>query len=114
MTDARNVFGEPLAECCTKPMTGFYRDGSCNTGPEDLGLHTVCTKVDAAFLAFSKAAGNDLSTPVPEFGFPASSRATAGASARSAGREALEAGKAPKVRLTATHEATLEIVPSRC
>ena len=60
MTDARNVFGEPLAECCTKPMTGFYRDGSCNTGPEDLGLHTVCTKVDAAFLAFSRAAGKSL------------------------------------------------------
>jgi uncharacterized protein len=70
MTDARNVLGEPLAECCTKPMTGFYRDGSCNTGPEDVGMHTVCTRVDAAFLAFSKAAGNDLSTPVPAFGFP--------------------------------------------
>ena len=65
MTDARNVLGEPLAECCSKPMTGFYRDGSCNTGPEDVGMHTVCTQVDAAFLAFSKAAGNDLSTPVP-------------------------------------------------
>ena len=70
MAEALNVFGEPLAECCTKPMTGFYRDGSCNTGPEDFGLHTVCTRVDAAFLAFSQAAGNDLSTPVPEFGFP--------------------------------------------
>ena len=56
MTDARNVLGEPLAECCIKPMTGFYRDGSCNTGPEDFGVHTVCTQVDAAFLAFSKAA----------------------------------------------------------
>jgi uncharacterized protein (DUF2237 family) len=66
MTEARNVFGEPLAECCTKPMTGFYRDGSCNTGPEDFGMHTVCTRVDAAFLAFSQAAGNDLSTPVPD------------------------------------------------
>ena len=64
MSDARNVFGEPLAECCTKPMTGFYRDGSCNTGPEDSGLHTVCTKVDPAFLAFSRAAGNDLSQGV--------------------------------------------------
>ena len=67
MTEALNVLGEPLAECCTKPMTGFYRYGSCNTGPEDFGLHTVCTRVDAAFLAFSQAAGNDLSTPVPEF-----------------------------------------------
>src|SRR5258707_2254802 len=70
MTDSRNVFGEPLAECCSKPMTGFYRDGSCNTGPEDSGLHTVCTKVDPAFLAFSRAAGNDLSTPVPAFCVP--------------------------------------------
>ena len=87
MTEARNVFGEPLAECCTKPMTGFYRDGSCNTGPEDFGMHTVCTKVDADFLAFSQAAGNDLSTPVPEFGFPGlEARAIAGASAPSAGR----------------------------
>ena len=61
MTDARNVFGEPLAECCTKPMTGFYRDGSCNTGPEDFGVHTVCTRVDADFLTFSQSAGNDRS-----------------------------------------------------
>src|ERR1700746_3057679 len=64
LTDARTVRGEPLAECCTRPMTGFYRDGSCNTGPEDVGVHTVCTKVDAAFLAFLQSAGNDLSTPV--------------------------------------------------
>jgi uncharacterized protein len=78
MAEARNVFGEPLAECCTKPMTGFYRDGSCNTGPEDFGMHTVCTRVDAAFLAFSQAAGNDLSTPVPEFGFPGSRHAEIG------------------------------------
>jgi len=111
MTDARNVFGEPLAECCTKPMTGFYRDGSCNTGPEDLGLHTVCTKVDAAFLAFSRAAGNDLSTPVPEFGFPGLKPGDCWCLCAERWKEALEAGKAPKVRLTATHEATLEIVP---
>src|SRR5256885_15517963 len=70
MTDSRNVFGEPLAECCSKPMTGFYRDGSCNTGPEDSGLHTVCTKVDPAFLAFSRAAGNHSPPPGPEFCFP--------------------------------------------
>ena len=86
MTEARNVLGEPLAECCTKPMTGFYRDGSCNTGPEDFGVHTVCTKVDAEFLAISKAAGNDLSTPVPNLVSRASNRGTAGAWARLAGR----------------------------
>ena len=61
----RNVLGEPLAECCSNPLTGFYRTGSCETGPEDFGVHTVCAHVDADFLAFSKAAGNDLSTPVP-------------------------------------------------
>src|SRR5689334_14394484 len=67
---ARNVYGEPLAECSAKPLTGFYRTGSCATGPDDFGLHTVCTRVDADFLAFSRAAGNDLSTPVPQAGFP--------------------------------------------
>lgn len=82
----RNVFGEPLAECCTRPMTGFYRTGSCDTGPEDFGVHTVCAHVDAEFLAFSKAAGNDLSTPFPAAGFPGSSRAIAGACARRGGR----------------------------
>src|ERR1044071_1271710 len=66
----RNVFGEPLAECCAKPLTGFYRTGSCETGPEDFGVHTVCARVDADFLAFSKAAGNDLSTSFPAAGFP--------------------------------------------
>ena len=61
----KNVFGEPLKECCSAPLTGFYRDGACNTGPEDFGVHTVCAMMTADFLAFSKAAGNDLSTPMP-------------------------------------------------
>ena len=90
----RNVFGEPLAGCSERPLTGFYRSGCCHTGPEDVGLHTVCVEVTEGFLAFSKARGNDLSTPRPEFGW----------------REALEAGRAPRVILAATHEATLEIV----
>src|ERR1700719_694642 len=111
MAEVRNVFGEPLAECCTKPMTGFYRDGSCNTGPEDFGMHTVCTRVDAAFLAFSHAAGNDLSTPVPEFGFPGLKPGDCWCLCAERWKEAFEAGKAPKVRLTATHETTLEVVP---
>ena len=111
MTEARNVLGEPLAECCTKPMTGFYRDGSCNTGPEDFGVHTVCTKVDAEFLAFSKAAGNDLSTPVPEFGFPGLKPGDCWCLCAARWKEAFDADRAPRVRLTATHEATLEIVP---
>jgi hypothetical protein len=67
---ARNVLGEPLEACSTKPMTGFYRDGCCNTGREDIGSHTVCVVMTSAFLDFSKSHGNDLSTPVPQFGFP--------------------------------------------
>ena len=114
MTEPRNVFGEPLAECCTKPMTGFYRDGSCNTGPEDFGTHTVCTRVDAAFLAFSQSAGNNLSTPVPEFGFPGLKPGDCWCLCAERWKEAFEADKAPKVRLTATHEATLEVARWRC
>jgi uncharacterized protein (DUF2237 family) len=111
MADARNVLGEPLAECCTKPLTGFYRDGRCDTGPEDFGMHTVCARVDADFLAFSKAAGNDLSTPVHEFGFAGLKPGDCWCLCAERWKEAFEAGKAPKVRLTATHEATLKIVP---
>ena len=110
MTEARNVLGEPLAECCTKPMTGFYRDGSCNTGPEDFGVHTVCTKVDAEFLAFSKAAGNDLSTPVPEFGFPGLKPGDCWCLCAARWKEALDAGAPPQVVLEATHAVTLHIV----
>jgi uncharacterized protein len=111
MADARNVFGEPLAECCSKPLTGFYRDGACNTGPEDVGLHTVCARMDAAFLRFSRERGNDLSTPVPEFGFPGLKPGDCWCLCAERWREAFAAGQAPKVRLTATHEATLDIVP---
>jgi uncharacterized protein (DUF2237 family) len=67
---AYNVLGEPLEVCAMKPMTGFYRDGCCNTGREDIGSHTVCAVMTAAFLDFSKSRGNDLSTPMPELGFP--------------------------------------------
>ena len=67
---ARNVLDEPLELCSLTPMTGFYRDGCCNTGREDVGSHTVCVVMTAAFLEFSKASGNDLSTPMPDFGFP--------------------------------------------
>ncbi|HEY8871609.1 MAG TPA: DUF2237 domain-containing protein [Stellaceae bacterium] len=107
----RNVLGEPLAECCTKPLTGFYRTGSCETGPDDFGVHTVCTRVDSDFLAFSRAAGNDLSTPVPAAGFPGLQPGDCWCLCAERWKEAFEAGKAPRIRLTATHEATLEIVP---
>ena len=105
------MFGEPLAECCTKALTGFYRTGSCETGPEDLGVHTVCSRIDAEFLAFSRAAGNDLSTSVPQIGFPGLKPGDCWCLCAARWKEAVEAGKAPKVRLTATHEATLELVP---
>jgi len=107
----RNVFGEKLDECCTKPLTGFYRDGSCNTGPEDFGVHTVCARVDADFLAFSKAAGNDLSTPVPRAGFEGLKPGDCWCLCAARWKEAFDAGHAPRIRLAATHEATLEIVP---
>lgn len=109
--NARNVWGEPLAECCTKPLTGFYRTGSCETGPDDLGLHTVCVRVDADFLAFSRAAGNDLSTPMPPAGFPGLQPGDCWCLCAARWREAFEAGKAPRVRLAATHEETLQVVP---
>ena len=109
--DQRDVFGEPLAECCSKPLTGFYRTGNCETGPEDVGVHTVCARVDAEFLAYSKAAGNDLSTPMPAAGFAGLQPVDCWCLCAARWLEAFEAGKAPRVRLTGTHEATLEIVP---
>ena len=111
MTDARNVLGEPLAECCTKPMTGFFRSGCCDTSREDIGSHTVCIVATADFLQFSKSVGNDLSTPVPAFGFPGLKPGDCWCLCAERWMEAFEAGEPPKVRLTATHEATLEVVP---
>ncbi len=111
MAAAKNVLGEELTECCTKPMTGFYRNGSCDTGPEDLGLHVVCVRVTTDFLAFSKEAGNDLSTPRPEFGFGGLKQGDCWCLCAARWKEALEAGRAPPVRLGATHEAALSVVP---
>jgi uncharacterized protein len=106
----KNVFGEPLKSCSERPLTGFYRTGCCHTGPEDLGLHTVCVEVTAEFLAFSKSRGNDLSTPHPDFGFPGLEPGDRWCLCAVRWREALEADSAPRVILSATHEATLEIV----
>jgi len=106
----RNVFGEPLAECSVAPLTGFFRDGCCNTGPEDLGSHTVCAIMTDEFLTFSKAAGNDLSTPMPEFGFPGLKEGDRWCLCAARWQEAFEAGFAPKVVLSATHERALQIV----
>jgi uncharacterized protein (DUF2237 family) len=107
----RNVYGERLSECCSQPLTGFYRDGCCNTGPEDFGVHTVCALMTAEFLAFSKAAGNDLSTPMPQFGFEGLKPGNCWCLCAARWKEALDAGHAPRIRLAATHEATLDIVP---
>ena len=104
---AHNVLGEPLELCSIKPMTGFYRDGCCNTGQEDFGSHTVCAVVTPAFLEFSKARGNDLSTPASEFGFPGLKDGDRWCLCAPRWQEAFEANSAPRVVLRATHEGAL-------
>jgi uncharacterized protein (DUF2237 family) len=106
----RNVLGGPLGVCSEQPVTGFYRTGCCDTGPDDLGRHTVCIVASAEFLAFSKARGNDLSTPRPEFDFPGVQPGQRWCLCAARWKEALKAGMAPKVVLNATNEATLDIV----
>lgn len=108
--EQRNVFGEVLETCSNSPLTGFYRTGCCHSGPDDFGLHTVCVVVTDEFLEFSRARGNDLSTPLPEFGFPGLSAGDRWCLCAARWQEALEAGMAPRVVLRATHEATLEVV----
>lgn len=108
--EARNVLGTKLATCSLKPLTGFFRDGCCHTGSEDEGVHTVCVRVTAAFLAFSRARGNDLSTPMPEYEFPGLKPGDRWCLCAARWREALEAGCAPDVVLEATHARTLEFV----
>src|ERR1700734_2951413 len=103
----RKGLGEPLDICSIKPMTGFYRDGCCNSGPEDVGSHTVCVVMTAEFLEFSKSRGNDLSTPVPEFGFPGLNPGDRWCLCAPRWQEAFEAGRAPRVVLRATHEGAL-------
>jgi len=103
----RNVLGGNLDLCAVNPMTGFYRDGCCSTGPEDVGLHTVCSVMTAEFLAFSKSRGNDLSTPQPDYNFPGLRPGDRWCLVAMRWREALAAGMAPKVVLRATHEAAL-------
>ncbi len=106
----KNVFGEPLQSCSDEPVTGFFRDGCCNTGPQDLGSHTVCVVMTAGFLAFSKKVGNDLSTPMPEYDFPGLEAGDRWCLCAARWQQAFEAGMAPKVVLAATHEKALEIV----
>ena len=106
-----NVLGGALAACSMSPRTGFYRDGCCNTGPEDLGLHVVCAQVTAKFLEFARAQGNDLITPMPAYGFPGLKPGDRWCVCAATWRQAYEAGCAPPVVLEATHEETLAVVP---
>lgn len=107
---ASNVLGTPLGICCTAPMTGFYRDGCCNTGAGDMGAHVVCAEMTADFLAYTQAQGNDLSTPVPAFQFPGLKPGDRWCLCASRWKEALDAGVAPPVHLEATHASALEYV----
>lgn len=108
---ARNVLGSELKPCSHEPVTGFFRDGCCNTTNEDLGAHTVCAEMTAEFLQFSQNAGNDLSTPRPEFGFPGLKPGDHWCLCAARWVEANEEGKAPRVVLESTHERTLEFTP---
>ncbi len=105
---SRNVFGEPLQPCSAAPLTGFFRNGCCDTSAEDVGSHTVCAVMTDAFLRFSKSRGNDLSTPLPEFGFPGLKAGDRWCLCAPRWREAFEAGQAPLVVLRATHQGALD------
>ncbi len=107
----QNVFGEPIELCCNDPLTGFYRDGHCNTGPNDVGAHTVCALMTDEFLQYSAAAGNDLSTPRPEFGFPGLVAGNRWCLCAMRWEQAHRAGKAPKLYLKATNLVTLRAIP---
>ncbi len=109
--ESLNVLGAPLKPCAFDPMTGFFRNGCCDTGPADRGRHTVCVRVTAEFLAFSRARGNDLATPRPEFGFVGLRPGDRWCLCAERWKEAWLAGAAPKVVLASTHKATLRHVP---
>ena len=106
-----NVVGGELLSCSTDPLTGFFRDGCCSTGPEDLGSHTVCAVMTEEFLSFSRAVGNDLSTPTPAFGFPGLRPGDRWCVCAARWKEAHDAGVAPPVVLASTHELACEVVP---
>ena len=108
MSRARNVLNSPLQVCCQSPVTGFYRNGCCDTGAGDFGVHVVCAQMTAEFLAFTRSCGNDLSSPAP--GFPGLRPGDRWCLCAARWREALEAGVAPPVVLAATHMAALEFI----
>jgi hypothetical protein len=106
----RSVLGREIATCCKAPLTGFYRDGCCNTGPEDVGSHTVCARMTREFLEYSRQRGNDLSTPSPQSGFPGLAPGDKWCLCAARWKEALDAGVAPPVFLSGTHEEALHFV----
>jgi len=110
MPEQKNVFGGELEMCCTSPLTGFYRNGKCETGPTDMGTHVVCARMTEGFLAFTLSRGNDLSTPSPINGFPGLKPGDRWCLCASRWKEALDAGEAPPVILSATHEKVLRYV----
>lgn len=110
-SQARNVLGGPLQLCCLSPKTGFYRNGFCTTGPDDLGVHTVCARVTDEFLQFSKSRGNDLTLAAPQYGFPGLKEGDGWCLCASRWLEAAQAGKACPIVLASTHEKTLQVVP---
>ena len=110
MPTPKNVLGTDLKTCCRDPMTGFYRDGSCRTGGGDLGLHIVCARMTDEFLEFSRTRGNDLITPIPEYGFPGLKAGDKWCLCVQRWKEAQEEGVAPPVVLEATHVSALEWV----
>lgn len=107
---ATNVLGTALASCCTEPMTGYYRDGFCNTGYNDRGSHTVCAIMTQEFLDYTKSCGNDLCTPLPQYGFPGLKAGDKWCLCVSRWKQAYWEGKAPLVVLESTHQKALEIV----
>lgn len=109
--DSINVLGGPLEVCSDAPVTGFFRNGCCDTGPEDHGMHTVCAEMTPEFLALSKYLGNDLSTPRPEFGFAGLKPGDHWCLCAARFRQAHDEGAAPRIRLAATHKRTLDVVP---
>ena len=109
--ESLNVYGEPMETCGEEPMTGFFRDGYCNTCAEDKGSHTVCVKVTDEFLDFSRQRGNDLSTPIPEFGFSGLKAGDSWCLCAARWLEAYKHGMAPRVHMMRTHKRALEIIP---
>lgn len=105
-----SVFGRPLEPCSHRPKTGFFRDGCCNTSEEDRGAHVVCARMTDEFLAFSRASGNDLSTPAPQFGFPGLRAGDRWCVCAARWKEALDAGCAPPIYLACTHARILDYV----